>query len=53
MSFEELGENLEDERGEFGNILLEDDVERREESVFESRQGRWVSSSDESIHAHE
>jgi hypothetical protein len=48
VCFEELRKDLEDERSEFGNVLLENGVERREESVFESGQGRRVSSRNES-----
>jgi hypothetical protein len=48
VGLEELGENLEYEGSEFGDVLLEDDVERREEGVLEGGQGRRVSGRDES-----
>lgn len=47
VRLEQLRQDLEHERCELGDVLLEDDVEGREESVLESRQCRGVARRDE------
>lgn len=49
MQFEKLGEDLEDEGGELGDVLLEDGLEGREEGRLELGEGRGNAGGNEAV----